>query len=255
MSLLKVENLVKVYSTLFGKVNTIALKNLSLEINEGEFVAIMGESGSGKSTLLNIIALIDTPSEGVVYLNDKAINYKKTDLASFRRKNIGFVFQDFSLQDTLSAKDNIALPLVLSGYGVKEIEEKISKLAKSLKIDNLLEKYPYEMSGGQQQRVAIARAVVNDPKIILADEPTGALDTKLSKEMMQCFDNLNKEGKTILMVTHSILTASYANRVLFIKDGTIYNQLYRGDKTNQEMQKAISDSINIMSISGDENVQ
>ncbi len=246
MSLLKVKGLNKTYTTRFSKVKTEALKDVNFEVEKGEFVAIMGESGSGKTTLLNIVSLIDSPTGGEIYLNDTPLEFKDKSLAKFRREHIGFVFQDFNLLDTLNIKDNIVLPLVLSDVPIRAIEEKLAHVVKSLNLFDLLKKYPYEVSGGQRQRVAVARAIIGKPDILLADEPTGALDTKNSGELMNLFEEINNSGQTILMVTHSVKAASRAKRVMFIKDGIIYHQIYRGELSPLEMNKKISNALSLM---------
>lgn len=219
MALLDVKNVRKVYTTRFGGNQVEALKDVNFSVEQGEYVAIMGESGSGKSTLLNILAALDKPTEGKVFLKEKDLSkVKEKEMAAFRRNNLGFVFQDFNLLDTFSLKDNIFLPLVLSGTSHKEMERRLLPLADKLGIKNLLEKYPYEVSGGQKQRAAVARAVITQPQLLLADEPTGALDSKAAKELLKLFTSLNQDGQTILMVTHSVKAASTAGRVLFIKD-------------------------------------
>lgn len=230
---------------IYGKKHqTVALKEVSFGINKGEFVAIMGESGSGKSTLLNIIATYDVPSAGYVLLNgSNLLSLEERELASFRRKEIGFVFQDFNVLNTFSNEENIILPLVLMGYTPKNIKTRLDEIVKKLGIEEILNKFPYEISGGQRQRVAIARALIGEPSIILADEPTGALDSKTSSNIMELFDVINRDGQTVLMVTHSIKSAAYATRVLFIKDGMVFHELYKGEKTNRQFESVISDSI------------
>lgn len=247
MAILEVKNLKKVYSTRFGGNKVTALSNVNFEVEEGEYIAIMGESGSGKTTLLNILAALDSATCGEVVLNGKALkSIKDKDLAKFRREELGFVFQDFNLLDTFSLKDNILLPLVLAGKKTSEMEELVVPLATKLGIDKLLSKYPYEVSGGEKQRAACCRAVITNPKLLLADEPTGALDSKSSDELLGMFDKINKSGQTILMVTHSVKAASFASRVLFIKDGEVYHQLYKGDLTNQMFYNKITDSLQAM---------
>ncbi len=247
MAILEVKNLKKVYTTRFGGNKVTALSNVNFEVNEGEFIAIMGESGSGKTTLLNILAALDGATCGEVVLNGKTLkSIKDKDLAKFRREELGFVFQDFNLLDTFSIKDNILLPLVLAGAKTSAMEEALAPLAKKLGITELLNKHPYEISGGQKQRAACCRAVITNPKILLADEPTGALDSKSSDELLSMFEKLNKDGQTILMVTHSVKAAAYASRVLFIKDGEVYHQIYKGDSTNQEFYNKITDSLQVM---------
>lgn len=251
MELLAVKNLKKIYTTRFAGNKVEALSNISFSIEEGEYVAIMGESGSGKSTLLNILASLDKPTSGEVLLKGRKISsMKDSDLASFRREHLGFVFQDFNLLDTFSLKDNIFLPLVLSGKKYNEIKDRIGPLAKSLRIEDLLEKYPYEVSGGQKQRTAVARAIITEPEILLADEPTGALDSKSTSELLDVFQKINENGQTILMVTHSTRSASHAKRVLFIKDGEIFHQLYKGNLNNEEMYEKISNTLNVMAKGG-----
>ena len=252
MILLDVKNVRKVYTTRFGGNQVEALKDVNFSVEQGEYVAIMGESGSGKSTLLNILAALDKPTEGKVFLKEKDLSkVKEKEMAAFRRNNLGFVFQDFNLLDTFSLKDNIFLPLVLSGTSHKEMERRLLTLADKLGIKNLLEKYPYEVSGGQKQRAAVARAVITQPQLLLADEPTGALDSKAAKELLKLFTSLNQDGQTILMVTHSVKAASRASRVLFIKDGEVFHQLYRGAHTSDEMFQKISDTLTVLTTGGE----
>lgn len=254
MKILDVNNLKKIYTTRFGGNNVQALSNVSFSIEQGEYVAIMGESGSGKTTLLNILASLDKPTSGEVLLNGQNIvNISEKEISTFRRENLGFVFQDFNLLDTFSLKDNIFLPLVLSGKEYDEMDKKLIPIAKKLNIVNILEKYPYEVSGGQKQRAAVARALITEPKLVLADEPTGALDSKSSSELLKLFSEINNEGQTILMVTHSIKAASNANRVLFIKDGKVFHQIYKASKTNEEMFEKISNTLTIIATGGEEN--
>lgn len=251
MAILQVNNLKKIYTTRFGSNQVKALSDVSFSVEQGEYVAIMGESGSGKTTLLNILASLDKPTSGEVLLNGKSIvSIKEKEISAFRRNNLGFVFQDFNLLDTFSLKDNIFLPLVLSGKKFDEMNERLQPLAKKLGISDLLEKYPYEVSGGQKQRAAIARALITTPQLILADEPTGALDSHSSDELLQLFEDINKEGQTIVMVTHSTKAASSAQRVLFIKDGRVFHQLYRGSSTQQEMYQKISDTLTMIATGG-----
>lgn len=251
MSMLVVKNLKKVYTTRFGGNKVTALQNVNLTVERGEFVAIMGESGSGKTTLLNIIATLDKPTEGEIELDGKSMqSMKEKNLAKFRRDRLGFVFQEFNLLDNFSVRDNIYLPLVLAGCSPAEMETRIRPIADKLGITELLEKFPYEISGGQKQRVAVARAIITEPEMVLADEPTGALDSRSTDELLQQFSNINKDGQTILMVTHSIKAASTAGRVLFIKDGIVYHQIYRGDETNSEFYRKISDSLTALMGSG-----
>ena len=252
MTILEVHNLKKVYTTRFGGNPVQALSQVSFSVEEGEYVAIMGESGSGKTTLLNILAALDKPTSGEVLLGGRSLStLKEKELAAFRRENLGFVFQDFNLLDTFSLKDNILLPLVLSGKGHAEMEARLSGLARKLGITELLSKFPYEVSGGQKQRAAVARALITGPQLILADEPTGALDSRSSVELLQNFARLNREvGRTILMVTHSAMAASYASRVLFIKDGEIFAQLYRGDGDNRAFFDRIVSNLSVLSEGG-----
>ncbi|MBP5185502.1 MAG: ABC transporter ATP-binding protein [Clostridiales bacterium] len=251
MSMLVVKNVKKVYTTRFGGNKVTALQNVNLTVERGEFVAIMGESGSGKTTLLNIIATLDKPTEGEIELDGTSMqSMKEKNLAKFRRDRLGFVFQEFNLLDNFSVRDNIYLPLVLAGCSPAEMETRIRPIAEKLGISELLEKFPYEISGGQKQRVAVARAIITEPEMVLADEPTGALDSRSTDELLQQFSSINKDGQTILMVTHSIKAASTAGRVLFIKDGIVYHQIYRGDETNSEFYRKISDSLTALMGSG-----
>ena len=253
MSLLEVKNVKKIYTTRFGSNQVEALRDVNFTVERGEYVAIMGESGSGKTTLLNILAALDKPTEGKVYLKDRDLGkLKEKEIATFRRQNLGFVFQDFNLLDTFSLKDNIFLPLVLSGKKYPEMEKRLKPIAEKLGIEKLLEKYPYEVSGGQKQRAAIARALITKPQLILADEPSGALDSKAADSLMNLFTTINKEGQTIVMVTHSVKAASSAKRVLFIKDGKVFHQLYRGNLTNEEMYERSSDTLKILTTGGEE---
>lgn len=253
MALLDVKNVRKVYTTRFGGNQVEALKDVNFSVEQGEYVAIMGESGSGKSTLLNILAALDRPTEGKVFLKEKDLSkVKEKEMAAFRRNNLGFVFQDFNLLDTFSLKDNIFLPLVLSGTSHKEMERRLLPLADKLGIKNLLEKYPYEVSGGQKQRAAVARAVITQPQLLLADEPTGALDSKAAKELLRLFTHLNQGGQTILMVTHSVKAASTAGRVLFIKDGKVFHQIYKGNLSETQMYQKISDAMTAITAGGEE---
>lgn len=253
MSLLEVKNVKKIYTTRFGSNQVEALRDVNFTVECGEYVAIMGESGSGKATLLNILAALDKPTEGKVYLKDRDLGkLKEKEIATFRRQNLGFVFQDFNLLDTFSLKDNIFLPLVLSGKKYPEMEKRLKPIAEKLGIEKLLEKYPYEVSGGQKQRAAIARALITKPQLILADEPSGALDSKAADSLMNLFTTINQDGQTIVMVTHSVKAASSAKRVLFIKDGKVFHQLYRGNLTNEEMYERISDTLKILTTGGEE---
>ncbi len=248
MSLLNVSNLKKVYSTRLGGAQVQALSDVTFTVEQGEFVAIMGESGSGKTTLLNILAGLDKPTSGEVYLNMRSItSLTEREISSFRRDNLGFVFQDFNLLDTFSVQDNIFLPLVLAGKKYGEMKERLDPISVKLGIQDILRKFPYEISGGQKQRTAIARAIITCPQMILADEPTGALDSRTSDQIMRIFTGVNREGQTILMVTHSIRAASCAGRVLFIKDGRVFHQLYRGGQDQDEMYQKISDTLTVLS--------
>ena len=253
MDILEVNNLRKIYTTRFGGAKVQALSNVSFTVEEGEFVAIMGESGSGKTTLLNILAALDKPTSGEVSLRGKKLSsVKDKDIAKFRRDNLGFVFQDFNLLDNFSLEDNIFLPLVLAGEKYPVMHQKIIPLAEELGIKDLLKKYPYEVSGGQKQRAAVARALITNPDLILADEPTGALDSRTADELLDLFEKINASGQTILMVTHSVKAASRAGRVLFIKDGEVFHQIYRGNHTGDEMFHKISDSLTALTTGGDQ---
>lgn len=252
MTLLEVKNLKKIYSTRFGNVKVQALANVNFNVDSGEYIAIMGESGSGKTTLLNILATLDKPTGGEVLLDGKStLKIPEKRIAEFRRENLGFVFQDFNLLDTFSLKDNIYLPLVLAGESHKEMEKRIVPIAEKLGIGKILEKYPYEVSGGQKQRCAVARALITNPRIILADEPTGALDSKSADALLDVFRQINEGGQTVLMVTHSVKAASHANRVLFLRDGEVFHQIYRGERTNKEMFGVISDTLTGMARGGE----
>lgn len=254
MTLLDVQHVQKIYQTRFGATQVEALKDIQFTIEAGEYVAIMGESGSGKTTLLNILATLDRPTKGQVLLNGLDIqSIPDKTLAAFRRDHLGFVFQDFNLLETLSVRDNIFLPLVLAKTPVKEMEKRLKPIVEMLGIKELVDKYPYELSGGQQQRVAIGRAIMTNPSILLADEPTGALDSKSSSNVLDVFDKVNASGQTILMVTHSTVAASRAKRVLFIKDGILYNQLFKGERSDQEMFELISETLTVMANRGDYN--
>ena len=252
MSLLTVEHLKKVYVTRFGGNKVEALKDVNFSVEQGEYVAIMGESGSGKTTLLNILASLDKPTAGKVILNGtETSKIKENDLAQFRRDHLGFVFQEFNLLDTFSLEDNIYLPMVLARKSHQEMTERLMPIAKKLGIEELLKKYPYEISGGQKQRVAVARALMNNPQILLADEPTGALDSKSTDELLSLFSDINKDGQTILMVTHSVKAASHAGRVLFIKDGEVFHQVYRGENTREQFYQKISDTLTLLQAGGE----
>lgn len=252
MSILEVNGVKKIYSTRFGGNKVEALKNVNFSVEKGEYVAIMGESGSGKTTLLNILAALDKPTNGTVILDGKDLyKIKEAEVAQFRRDNLGFVFQEFNLLDTFTIEDNIYLPLVLAGKSYDEMNSRLKPIAEKLGIYDLLKKYPYEVSGGQKQRAAVARALITNPKIIFADEPTGALDSKSTDELLNLFSSINIAGQTILMVTHSVKAASVASRVLFIKDGEVFHQLYRGNDTNQQLYQKISDTLTLLATGGD----
>ena len=254
MSILEVRNVKKIYTTRFGMNQVQALSNVSFSVEQGEYVAIMGESGSGKTTLLNILAALDKPTSGEVLLNGKNIvTIRERDISAFRRDNLGFVFQDFNLLDTFSIQDNIFLPLVLSGKGYREMEERLQPIAQKLEITDILKKYPYEVSGGQKQRAAVARALITNPQLVLADEPTGALDSRATDHLLHLFSEINDSGQTILMVTHSTKAASHAKRVLFIKDGEVFHQLYRAGGSMEEMYQKISDTLTTIATGGARN--
>lgn len=251
MSVLEVKNLKKIYTTRFGGQQVQALSNVSFAVENGEYVAIMGESGSGKTTLLNILAALDKPTSGSVRLNGKDITaLKEKEISAFRRENLGFVFQDFNLLDTFSLQDNIFFPLVLSGKSYNEMRIRLEPIARQLDITKLLSKYPYEVSGGQKQRAAVARALIINPQLILADEPTGALDSKSAENLLNLFDEINADGQTILMVTHSVKAASHARRVLFIKDGEVFHEIYKGRHTLEEQYQIISDTLTMLTTGG-----
>ena len=252
MNMLTVTHLKKIYTGRFGNNKVEALKDVNFTVEEGEYVAIMGESGSGKTTLLNILASLDKPTAGSVVLDGKNFSLiKESDAAEFRRDNLGFVFQEFNLLDTFTIEDNIYLPLVLQGKKYAEMREKLLAVAKSLGITDILAKYPYEVSGGQKQRAAVARALITGPKIILADEPTGALDSGSANELLRLFKEINESGQTILMVTHSVSAASRAGRVLFIKDGEVFHQIYRGSCSNEQLYQKISNTLTMLQTGGD----
>lgn len=252
MAILEVSHVKKIYTTRFGGNQVEALKQVSFSVEAGEYVAIMGESGSGKTTLLNILAALDRPTAGEVRLNGQRMgDIREKELAAFRRKNLGFVFQDFNLLDTFSLRDNIFLPLVLSGVPYKEMEARLEPLTEKLEIGELLDKYPYEVSGGQKQRAAAARALITNPKLLLADEPTGALDSRASGKLLELFDKVNEGGQTILMVTHSLRAAAHAGRVLFIRDGEVFHQIYRGAGSTEEMYRKISDAMTVLNEGGE----
>ncbi len=252
MSILEVSGLKKVYSTRLGGNKVEALKNVNFTVEEGEYVAIMGESGSGKTTLLNILAALDRPTSGRVLIDGRGLNaIREADIAAFRRDNLGFVFQDFNLLDTFTLEDNIYLPLVLAGKSYREMNERLRPIAEKLGITALLKKYPYEVSGGQKQRAAVARALITNPRLILADEPTGALDSRATDELLRLFRDINRQGQTILMVTHSVKAASAAGRVLFIKDGEVFHQIYRGADSDDQLYQKISDTLTLLTTGGD----
>lgn len=252
MTVLTVEGVKKTYTTRFGGNRVQALKSVSFSVEKGEYVAIMGESGSGKTTLLNILAALDKPTGGRIVLDGRELSgIKEKELAAFRRENLGFVFQEFNLLDTFSVKDNILLPLVLEGKKIAEMESRLAEIAGALRISDILGKYPYEISGGQKQRTAVARALITDPKLILADEPTGALDSTSAGELLRVFGKINENGQTILMVTHSVDAASHAGRVLFIRDGVVFHQLYRGDCDNEKLYQRISDTLTMLRAGGE----
>ena len=252
MSILTVDNLKKVYTARFGGNQSTALKSVSFCVEEGEYVAIMGESGSGKTTLLNIIAALDKPTSGEVKLDGTDMSkISDSRIAAFRRDNLGYVFQDFNLLDTFNLRDNIFLPLVLSRTDYDEMNKRLEPIASMLGIEGLLDKYPYEVSGGEKQRAAVARALITKPKLILADEPTGALDSRATDSLLKMFEKINESGQTILMVTHSVKAASHARRVMFIKDGTVFHQLYRAKLTEEAMFARISDTLTAIMTGGD----
>lgn len=252
MSILEVKGLKKTYVTRFGGNKVEALKNVSFSVEEGEYVAIMGESGSGKTTLLNILAALDKPTGGSVSLDGKNLaQIRERDIAAFRRDHLGFVFQEFNLLDTFSLEDNIYLPLVLAGQPYQEMAKRLVPIAKQLGIQNILKKYPYEVSGGQKQRAAAARALITNPRLVLADEPTGALDSRSTDELLSLFGEINRGGQTILMVTHSVRAASRAGRVLFIKDGEVFHQIYRGDSTDDQLYQKKSNTLTMLTMGGE----
>lgn len=251
MALLEVKNLKKVYTTRFGGNHVHALSNVSFSVEQGEYVAVMGESGSGKTTLLNILAALDKPTSGEVLLGGRNIvSIKEREISAFRRDNLGFVFQDFNLLDTFSIQDNIFLPLVLAGKSFPEMSARLKPIAAKLEIEKILRKYPYEVSGGEKQRAAVARALITDPQLVLADEPTGALDSRATNSLLRLFEDINGEGQTIVMVTHSTKAASHARRVLFLRDGEVFHQLYRAGLTEQEMFQKISDTLTTIATGG-----
>lgn len=251
MAILDVNNVKKIYTTRFGGNQVQALTNVTFSVEKGEYVAIMGESGSGKTTLLNILAALDRATAGLVMLNGKNLSsIKEAEVSAFRRENLGFVFQDFNLLDNFNLQDNIFLPLVLTGKKYGEMRSRLEPIAKKLGIMDILNKFPYEVSGGQKQRAAVARALITNPQLILADEPTGALDSKAADMLLGMFQEINEEGQTILMVTHSTKAASCAKRVMFIKDGQVFHQVYKGSGTNEEMYQKISDTLTVITTGG-----
>lgn len=241
MRILDVKNVRKVYGGTDGRISVEALTNVNFSVEKGEFIAIMGESGSGKTTLLNVVATLDKATDGKILIGEKEIGkLSDSQVASFRRNELGFVFQDFNLLDSFTNRDNIYLPLVLSGMEHREMAKRILPISRNLRIEDILDKYPYEISGGQKQRIAIARALITNPGLILADEPTGSLDSSASENIMKIFSEINKAGQTILMVTHSLKSASHAGRVLFIKDGMVYHEIFKGAESHQEFMERIS---------------
>ena len=255
MSILQVNDLQKVYTTRFGGVRVPALTGVTFSVEPSEYVAIMGESGAGKTTLLNLLATLDKPTAGQILLDGKDLSaVPEARLAAFRRENLGFVFQDFNLLDNFTLEDNIYLPLVLSRVPYEEMHRRLMPLAKLLGISALLKKYPYEVSGGQKQRAAMARALITQPSLILADEPTGALDSHSTDELLNLLDQVNAQGQTILMVTHSVKAASHARRVLFIKDGKLFHQLYRGEADRAAFYQRIADTLTLIATGGEQNV-
>ena len=252
MSILEVSGLRKVYTSRLGGSRVEALRNVSFTVEQGEYVAIMGESGSGKTTLLNILAALDEPTAGTVRLDGHELGkIRERDAAAFRRDNLGFVFQEFNLLDTFTLEDNIYLPLVLMGMSYEDMRVRLLPIARELGLTELLKKYPYEVSGGQKQRAAVARAIITEPKLLLADEPTGALDSGSTDELLRLFADINRAGQTILMVTHSVKAASRAGRVLFIKDGQVFHQLYRGEDDDTRFYQRISDTLTMLQSGGE----
>lgn len=253
MKILEVNNIKKTYTTRFGSQAVQALSNVSFSVEQGEYVAIMGESGSGKTTLLNILAALDKPTSGEVLLQGQSlVTLREKEISAFRRDHLGFVFQDFNLLDTFSLRDNIFLPLVLSGVPYPQMQQRLAPITEMLGITALLDKYPYEVSGGQKQRAAVARALITEPKLILADEPTGALDSRASDSLLRLFGQINAAGQTILLVTHSVKAASHAGRVLFLRDGEVFHQLYRGAMREEELFQKISDTLTLIAAGGAE---
>ena len=252
MSFLEVRHVQKIYTTRFGGTKVQALTDVNFTVEKGEYVAIMGESGSGKTTLLNILAALDKPTGGEVVLDGRALGtIPEREIAAFRRSQLGFVFQEFNLLDTFSVQDNIFLPLVLAGKAYPEMAARLAPIARQLGIAELLQKFPYELSGGQKQRVAVARALITQPKLVLADEPTGALDSRATDELLRLFEEINRGGQTILMVTHSVKAASHASRVLFIKDGEVFHEIYRGESSDEQLYQKISDTLTMLATGGE----
>ena len=252
MSILEVSGLRKVYTSRLGGSRVEALRNVSFTVEQGEYVAIMGESGSGKTTLLNILAALDEPTAGTVRLDGHELGkIRERDAAAFRRDNLGFVFQEFNLLDTFTLEDNIYLPLVLMGMSYEDMRARLLPIARELGLTELLKKYPYEVSGGQKQRAAVARAIITEPKLLRAEEPTGALDSGSTDELLRLFAAINRAGQTILMVTHSVKAASRAGRVLFIKDGQVFHQLYRGEDDDTRFYQRISDTLTMLQSGGE----
>ena len=252
MSFLEVRHVQKIYTTRFGGTKVQALSDVNFTVEKGEYVASMGESGSGKTTLLNILAALDKPTGGEVVLDGRALGtIPEREIAAFRRSQLGFVFQEFNLLDTFSVQDNIFLPLVLAGKAYPEMAARLAPIARQLGIAELLQKFPYELSGGQKQRVAVARALITQPKLVLADEPTGALDSRATDELLRLFEEINRGGQTILMVTHSVKAASHASRVLFIKDGEVFHEIYRGESSDEQLYQKISDTLTMLATGGE----
>jgi len=252
MSFLEVRHVQKIYTTRFGGTKVQALSDVNFTVEKGEYVAIMGESGSGKTTLLNILAALDKPTAGEVVLDGRALGtIPEREIAAFRRSQLGFVFQEFNLLDTFSVQDNIFLPLVLAGKAYPEMAARLAPIARQLGIAELLQKFPYELSGGQKQRVAVARALITQPKLVLADEPTGALDSRATDELLRLFEEINRGGQTILMVTHSVKAASHASRVLFIKDGEVFHEIYRGESSDEQLYQKIADTLTMLATGGE----
>ena len=252
MALLEIRHVKKIYTTRFGGNQVTALRDVNFAVEDGEYVAIMGESGAGKTTLLNILAALDKPTSGEVLLDGHDITQLSDKaLSAFRRDHLGFVFQDFNLLDTFSLRDNIFLPLVLAGKPYQDMNARLKPITEKLGITELLDKYPYEVSGGQKQRAAVARALITMPRLILADEPTGALDSHATDSLLALFSDINEGGQTLLMVTHSVKAASHAGRVLFLRDGEVYHQLYRGGMSYEEMFAKISDTLTILTTGGE----